>query len=475
MQYETVIGLEIHVELATETKLFCSCAADFGSAPNTQCCPVCLGLPGSLPVLNKKALEYAIMTGLALNCKIRNFSKFDRKNYFYPDLPRGYQISQLYMPLCYEGHIDIDVKEGKKTIGIWNIHLEDDAGKLIHDPAGGSSLADYNRSGVPLIEIVSAPDMSAPEEAVEFLVKLRNILRFIGVSDCKMQEGSFRADINLSVRPAGSKVLGTRTEMKNLNSFKAIARAIEAESCRQIELLKEGKQIVQETRRWDEARGISMAMRSKEELQDYRYFSEPDLLPIEIDDSWINEIKSKMPMLPDEKKRYYISHYGLPKYDTDIIVSDKKLADIFEETTKLCGKPKEVSNWIMGDLLKLLKEKSLDPGEVDFSPAHLAKLINLIDNNVINRSTARQIFEEIFTNNTDPEKYIHQHGLCMISDESSIRKIIQQVLDANPCAVNDYKTGKNKAFGFLVGQVMKELKGKADPGTVNDLLKSSLQ
>jgi aspartyl-tRNA(Asn)/glutamyl-tRNA(Gln) amidotransferase subunit B len=475
MQYETIIGLEVHVELGTESKIFCSCTTKFGGEPNTHCCPVCTGMPGTLPVLNKKVLDYSIKAGLATNCSITPYTKFDRKNYFYPDLPKAYQVSQLYMPVCQEGYIDIEVNGNSKTIGIREIHMEEDAGKLIHDPWEDCTLVDYNRCGVPLIEIVSNPDMRTAEEAIAYLTKLRTILRYIGISDCKMQEGSFRADINLSVRPIGTEALGVRTEMKNMNSFKAISRAIEMESLRQIDLLESGKKVVQETRRWDDNKDASFAMRSKENAQDYRYFPEPDLIPMEISPDWIDGIRKDLPELPDAKRSKYVKDYGLPEYDTQIITSEKKLADIFDGALAVCNKPKEVSNWIMGDLLKLVKENNQEADDVDFSPENLGKMIQLIDRGTINRNIAKKVFEKIYAEDVDPEQYIKQQGLIMVSDEDSVRKIISQVLAANTKSIEDLKNGKDKAFGFLVGQVMKELKGKADPVLVNGLLKEELQ
>lgn len=472
--YETVIGLEVHVELATKSKIFCGCTTEFGGDSNTHCCPICTGMPGTLPVLNKKVVEFAIATGLATNCTITRNTKFDRKNYFYPDLPKAYQVSQLYEPICRNGKIEIDVNGEKKTIGIHEIHMEEDAGKLIHDPWEECTLVDYNRCGVPLIEIVSEPDMRSAEEVIAYLEKLKLILQYLGVSDCKMQEGSLRADINLSVREVGAKEFGTRTEMKNMNSFKAIARAIEGERKRQIELLEEGKLVVQETRRWDDNKDTSFAMRSKEDAQDYRYFPEPDLVPVEISDEWLESIKTKQPELRDEKMLRYESEYDIPEYDAAIITSSKRLADIFEETVALCQKPKEVSNWLMVETMRLLKEHEMDPENIKFTPSNLAKLVMLIHDGKINRTVAKEVFELIFKDNIDPDEYVAAKGLLMVNDEGLLRSTIERILQENPASVADYKGGKEKAFGFLVGQTMKEMKGKADPAMINKILKEML-
>ncbi len=473
-QYETVIGLEVHVELATKTKIFCSCSTAFGGAPNTHTCPVCTGMPGSLPVLNKQVVEYAMAVGLATNCKIHQYSKFDRKNYFYPDNPQNYQISQLYLPICYEGGVEIDTPAGKKVIGIHEIHMEEDAGKLIHDEWEDCSLVDYNRSGVPLIEIVSEPDMRNADEVIAYLDKLRLIIQYLGASDCKLQEGSMRADVNLSVREVGAEKFGTRTEMKNLNSFKAVARAIEGERARQIELLEEGKQVIQETRRWDDNKEYSYAMRSKEDAQDYRYFPDPDLVPIIISDEWIQAVRDRQPELRTEKLERYKKEFDIPDYDARIITGSKKLADLFEETTAICKKPKKVANWILGETLRLLKEKDMEPEELRFSAENLAKLINLTDAGTINGSVAKEVFEVLFGEDIDPEQYVEEKGLKTVNDEGALRTVIKDVLANNPQSVSDYKGGKAKALGFLVGQTMKAMKGKADPGSVNRILKELL-
>ncbi len=473
-EYETVIGLEVHVELATKTKIFCSCPTAFGGAPNTHTCPVCTGMPGSLPVLNKKVVEYAIAVGLATNCSITRRCKFDRKNYFYPDNPQNYQISQLYLPICRNGGVEIETEGGKKTVGIHEIHMEEDAGKLIHDEWEDCSLVDFNRSGVPLIEIVSDPDMRSGEEVVAYLEKLRLIIQYLGASDCKLNEGSMRADVNLSVREAGSGEMGTRTEMKNLNSFKAIARAIEAERARQIDLLEEGKEVVQETRRWDDEKGYSYAMRSKEDAQDYRYFPEPDLVPVSISEEWLEEIRARQPEFRTEKQKRYQEEYGLPAYDAEIITGSKRLADLFEAAAELCGKPKKVSNWLMGETMRLLKERGMEPEEIRFSPVNLAKLVALAEDGTVNSTVAKEVFAQVFDEDIDPERYVEEHGLKTVNDEDALRGTVEQAIRDNPQSVEDYRGGKEKALGFLVGQVMKATKGKANPGRVNELLKELL-
>ena len=468
--YETVIGLEVHVELASKTKIFCGCSTAFGGAPNTHTCPVCTGMPGSLPVLNKQVVEYAIAVGLATNCSITQYCKFDRKNYFYPDNPQNYQISQLYLPICRNGGVEIETASGKKTIGIHEIHMEEDAGKLVHDEWEDCSIVDYNRSGVPLIEIVSEPDMRSAEEVIAYLEKLRLIIQYLGASDCKLNEGSMRADVNLSVREMGAPEFGTRTEMKNLNSFKAIARAIEGERARQIELIEEGKKVVQETRRWDDNKEYSYAMRSKEDAQDYRYFPEPDLVPIVISDEWIAQIKARQPELRTEKLERYKKEFGLPDYDAEIITGHKKFADLFEATTEICKKPKKVSNWIMGEIIRLLKENEMDPEDIKFSPVNLAKVIELADSGAINSTVAKEVFEEVFKNDIDPDKYVEEKGLKTVNDAGELRTVVEQVIKDNPQSVEDYRNGKEKAIGFLVGQTMKAMKGKANPGMVNQIL-----
>ncbi|WP_342756965.1 Asp-tRNA(Asn)/Glu-tRNA(Gln) amidotransferase subunit GatB [Kineothrix sedimenti] len=473
-QYETVIGLEVHVELSTKTKIFCGCSTAFGGAPNTHTCPVCTGMPGSLPVLNKQVLEYAIAVGLATECTITQHCKFDRKNYFYPDNPQNYQISQLYLPICRNGKVEIETEGGSKTVGIHEIHMEEDAGKLIHDEWEECSLVDYNRSGVPLIEIVSEPDMRSAEEVIAYLEKLRLTLQYLGVSDCKLQEGSMRADVNLSVREVGAKEFGTRTEMKNMNSFRAIKRAVEGERERQIDLLEAGAEVIQETRRWDDNKGESYAMRSKEDAQDYRYFPDPDLVPIRVSDEWIARIKETQPEMRAEKITRYKKEYDIPDYDIDIITGSKHMADIFERTAALCGQPKKAANWLMVETLRLLKENGMEPEDIRFSPENLAKLIGLTEEKVINSSVAKEVFEIMFDTDIDPQLYIEEKGLKTVNDEGALRRTIEEVIDANPQSVEDYRNGKEKAIGFLVGQTMKAMQGKAEPGMVNKLLKELL-
>lgn len=468
-QYETVIGLEIHVELATKTKIFCGCSTEFGGAPNTHTCPVCTGMPGALPVLNRKVAEYALAVGLATNCQINQYCSFDRKNYFYPDNPQNYQISQLHLPICHDGWVEIETEAGTKKVGIRQIHMEEDAGKLIHDEGEGCSLVDYNRSGVPLIEIVSEPDMRSADQVIACLEKLKFIIQYLGVSDCKLQEGSMRVDVNLSVREAGAKELGTRTEMKNLNSFKAIIRAIEGEKRRQIQLLEDGKRVIQETRRWDDNKGCSYAMRSKEDGQDYRYFPEPDLAPVIISDEWIAQIRAAQPEFRTEKLARYRLEYSLPQYDAEILTGSRRLAEMFEETVKLCGKPKEVSNWLMTEGMRLLKEYGKEPDDLNFSPENLAKLIDFTEKNVINRTVAKSVFEAVFKDDADPEAYVKEHGLTVVDDEGVLRKTMEELLAANPQSVADFKAGKEKAAGFIVGQTMRVMEGKADPAVVNAL------
>ena len=473
-QYETVIGLEVHVELATKTKIFCGCSTAFGGAPNTHTCPVCTGMPGALPVLNKQVVEYAAAIGLATNCEITQVCKFDRKNYFYPDNPQNYQISQLYLPIARNGYVEIEVGEQKKKIRIHEMHMEEDAGKLVHDEWDDTSLVDYNRSGVPLVEIVSEPDMRSADEVMAYLEKLRLIIQYLGASDCKLQEGSMRADVNLSVREVGASEFGTRTEMKNLNSFKAIARAIDGERQRQIDLIEAGRAVVQETRRWDDNKESSHAMRSKEDAQDYRYFPEPDLVPIVISDEWIAEIKARQPEFRTEKLERYNREFDIPRYDAEIITNSKKMADIFEATTAICGKPKKVANWLMVETLRLLKERGQEPEDICFAPEHLAKLIELTEAGTINSSVAKEVFEKIFDENVDPEKYVEEKGLKIVQDDGALEEVLKKVIADNPQAVADYKGGKEKALGALVGQTMKAMKGKANPGVVNKKLREML-
>ena len=474
-QYETVIGLEVHVELATKTKIFCSCSTEFGGAPNTHTCPVCTGMPGSLPVLNKQVVEYAMAVGLATNCSITENCKFDRKNYFYPDNPQNYQISQLYKPICTNGYVEIKGDDGeKKQVRIHEIHMEEDAGKLVHDDWNDCSLVDLNRSGVPLIEIVSEPDMRSSDEVIAYLEKLRLIIQYLGASDCKLNEGSMRADVNLSVREYGAKEFGTRTEMKNLNSFKAIARAIENERERQIDLIEAGEAVIQETRRWDDTKEYSYAMRSKEDAQDYRYFPDPDLVPIIISDEWMAEVKSKEPEFRDEKMARYISEFNLPEYDADIITLYKPLADLFEAAVQKGSAPKEASNWLMGETMRIVKDKGIEPDQVKLTGENFAKFLKLIENDVINKTVAKEVFEAIFDGGVNPEAYVEEHGLKMDNDTDGLKKIIEEVVANNPKAVADYQGGNKKAIGALVGQTMKATQGKANPQMINKILNEIL-
>ena len=474
-QYETVIGLEVHVELATKTKIFCGCSTAFGGAPNTHTCPVCTGMPGSLPVLNKQVVEYAMAVGLAANCQINQYCKFDRKNYFYPDNPQNYQISQLYKPICTNGYVEIKGDDGeKKQVRIHEIHMEEDAGKLVHDDWNDCSLVDLNRSGVPLIEIVSEPDMRSSDEVIAYLEKLRLIIQYLGASDCKLNEGSMRADVNLSVREYGAKEFGTRTEMKNLNSFKAIARAIENERERQIDLIEAGEAVIQETRRWDDTKEYSYAMRSKEDAQDYRYFPDPDLVPIIISDEWMAEVKSKEPEFRDEKMARYISEFNLPEYDADIITLYKPLADLFEAAVEKGSAPKEASNWLMGETMRIVKDKGIEPDQVKLTGENFAKFLKLIENDVINKTVAKEVFEAIFDGGVNPEAYVEEHGLKMDNDTDGLKKIIEEVVANNPKAVADYQGGNKKAIGALVGQTMKATQGKANPQMINKILNEIL-
>ncbi len=475
MEWEIVMGLEVHTELSTKTKIFCGCSTEFGGEPNSHVCEICSGMPGTLPLLNKKVVEYAIRTGVATNCTITQNTKFDRKNYFYPDLPKAYQISQLYLPICRNGYIEVKAEDGTtKKIGIHEIHMEEDAGKLIHDEFEDCTLVDYNRCGVPLLEIVSEPDFRSAGEVIEYLEKLRSILQYIGVSDCKMQEGSLRADVNLSVRPKGQSEFGTRTEMKNLNSFHAIERAIAYEAERQIELLEDGEKVTQETRRWDDNKGYSYAMRSKEDAQDYKYFPEPDLPPIEISDEQIEKIKSELPELPEQKKARYINELGLPEYDTGIITGDISLVRFFEDTVKICGTAKDAANWIMVDLMKLLNDSGTLTENIPFGADKLAKIIEMVKSNKINRGTGKKVLEKVFTDNVEPEKYVDENNLAQVTDLSAIRPVIEQVIAENEKSVSEYKAGKTQAMGYIMGQAMRALKGKAPAQEVQKILKEIL-
>ncbi len=515
MDYEVMIGLEVHVELNTKTKIFCGCSTEFGGAPNTHVCPVCSGMPGSLPVLNKEVVNKAISVGLATNCDITRNSKFDRKNYFYPDNPQNYQISQLYYPICRNGHviIEVDNPDGidpetmhtlwkdpetdskckeitesertekgkklatyKKAVRIHEIHMEEDAGKLVHDGFTDETWVDFNRSGVPLIEIVSEPDMRSAEEVVAYLEKLRETVQYLNASDCKLNEGSMRADVNLSIRKKGSTEYGTRTESKNLNSFRAIRRCIEAEIERQIEIIEDGGKVVQETRRWDDEKGYSYPMRSKEDAQDYRYFPDPDLVPLMISQEWIDNIKDNRPELRDEKKIRYKEEYGIPEYDIDLITGEKALADLFEGAVAEGADPKKASNWLMVETMRLMKEHNLDADQLKFSGSNLAKLIKLVDAKEINNAVAKEVFEKaVFLDNLDPEKYVAENNLSTKADSGELEAVVKKAIEANPKAVEDVKAGKGKAIGAIVGFVMKEMKGKCDPAEANRMIAEQLK
>ncbi|GAB6992447.1 Asp-tRNA(Asn)/Glu-tRNA(Gln) amidotransferase subunit GatB [Paenibacillus pini] len=469
-KYETVIGLEVHVELHTESKIFCGCSTEFGAPPNTHTCPICLGHPGVLPVLNRQALEYAIKAAMAINCTIADVSKFDRKNYFYPDSPKAYQISQFDQPIGENGWIDIEVNGQKKRIGITRLHLEEDAGKLTHVDGGYASLVDFNRVGTPLVEIVSEPEISSPEEARAYLEKIRAIMQYCGVSDVKMEEGSLRCDANISLRPVGQQKLGTRAELKNMNSFRGVQKGLEYEEFRQAEILDEGGVVVQETRRWDEAKGKTLTMRGKEQAHDYRYFPDPDLVKMHIDQDFKDRVRASIPELPDARKVRYAAEYGLPDYDAQVITSSKPLADFFEDSLKYTSDAKAVSNWIMGELLGYLNSNSLELSQVKITGQGLGEMIGLIDKGTISNKIAKTVFKEMLESGKLPQQIVEEKGLVQISDEGAIKSIVEQVVAANPQSVEDFKAGKQKAIGFLVGQVMKESKGKANPALVNQLL-----
>jgi aspartyl-tRNA(Asn)/glutamyl-tRNA(Gln) amidotransferase subunit B len=476
MKYETVIGLEVHAQMLTETKIFCGCSTKFGAEPNTQSCQICIGMPGVLPVLNKKALEFAVRTGLAVNCSISRYSRFARKNYFYPDLPKGYQISQFELPICEHGHLDIVLDGAVKRIGITRLHMEEDAGKNIHESAsaGNYSFVDLNRAGVPLMEIVSEPDMRSPQEAAEYMKKLRSILRYLGVCDGNMEQGSLRCDANVSLRPDGRKELGTKVEIKNINSFKFVENALDYEIMRQLKILEDGGRIIQETRLWDSVRNVTESMRGKEEAHDYRYFPEPDLVPMTVDQTWIHDIQSSLPELPDKRKERFVSAFGIPEQDADLMISEKSVADWFEEAVNLGGQPKDVSNWIKGDLMKLLNEEGKTFDECLFRPSGLVGMLKLIDNGTISGKIAKTVFEEIYRTGKDAEVVVREKGLVQITDTGAIEKAVDDIIAANPQEVDRYKAGEEKLIGFLVGQVMKTTKGKANPPMVNELLKRKL-
>ena len=474
MNYEAVIGLEVHAQMLTTTKIFCGCSTTFGNEPNSQTCQICIGMPGVLPVLNKKALEFAIRTGLATNCTISGYSRFARKNYFYPDLPKGYQISQYEQPICEHGHIEIIVDGEVKRIGITRIHMEEDAGKNIHEGAGGYSLVDLNRTGVPLMEIVSEPDLRSPKEAAEYMKKLRSIVRYLGVCDGNLEQGSLRCDANVSVRPVGQKEFGTRAEVKNINSFRYVEKAIEYEIKRQIKIIEDGGKVVQETRLWDANKNITESMRSKEEAHDYRYFPDPDLVPITVEQNWIDEIKASLPELPDAKSHRFVADLGLPEYDAHLLSSERETAEWFEGTVIAGGQPKAVSNWIMGDLMKLLNEDNKSIENCLIKPPQLAGMLKLIDEGLISGKIAKTVFDEMYKTGKDAAEIVREKGLVQISDSSEIEKIVDEIIARNPKEVERFKTGDEKLIGFFVGQAMKASKGKANPQMLNDLLTKKL-
>ncbi|BBB92378.1 MAG TPA: Asp-tRNA(Asn)/Glu-tRNA(Gln) amidotransferase subunit GatB [Methylomusa anaerophila] len=477
MKYETVIGLEVHSELKTQSKIFCGCSTKFGSEQNTNVCPVCLGLPGVLPVINEKVVEFAVRAGLALNCNILPFSKFDRKNYYYPDLPKNFQTSQYDLPIAVNGYLEIEVNGEPKRIGITRVHMEEDAGKLVHAGTivkSDYALVDYNRTGVPLVEIVSEPDIRTPEEAKAYLEKLKSILQYIDVSDCKMEEGSLRCDANISLRPAGSTTLGTKAEIKNLNSFRAVQRGLEYEQERQAEVLDDGGRIIQETRSWDEARGVTLSLRSKEQAHDYRYFPEPDLVPIVVDPAWVDDIRASLPELPDARKARLMANYGLSSYDAETITASREMADYYDEIVKKGAEAKVAANWLMGEVSKHLNAAACSVAECPVSPENLAGLISLIDKGTISGKIAKTVFEDMWESSKDAETIVKEKGLLQISDEGAIIAIVEAVIAANPQSVADYQAGKDRAIGFLVGQVMKQTKGRANPDLVNKLLKERM-
>ncbi|HCC68380.1 MAG TPA: Asp-tRNA(Asn)/Glu-tRNA(Gln) amidotransferase GatCAB subunit B [Nitrospiraceae bacterium] len=474
MKYEAVIGLEIHAQLLTDSKMFCGCSTKFGSEPNTQTCPICIGMPGVLPVMTKKALEFVIKTGLAINCTVSPYSRFARKNYFYPDLPKGYQISQYELPICEKGYVDIIVDGEAKRIGITRVHMEEDTGKNIHEDSGNYSFVDLNRSGVPLMEIVTEPDIRSPQEATEFMKKLRAVLRYLRVCDGNMEQGSLRCDANVSVRPAEQKEFGVKTEIKNMNSFKFVEKALEYEIKRQIKVLTDGGKIVQETRLWDPGRAITEPMRSKEEAHDYRYFPEPDLVPIEVDILWVEQLKAGLLELPDAKRERFVRQYGLPEYDADLLTTERAIADWFEDAVKAGGNPKSVSNWMMVELMRLLNEDSKSIEECPVKPKQLADMLKLIEDGTISGKIAKAVFEDMYRRGRDAEDIVRDKGLTQISDTTAIEKAVDEAIAKNPKEVTRFKAGEEKLIGFFVGQVMKLTKGKANPQMVNEMLKKKL-
>lgn len=479
MKYESVIGLEVHAELKTKTKIFCGCSTEFGADPNTHVCPVCLGLPGVLPVLNKEVLHFAVKAGLALHCDILPFSKFDRKNYYYPDLPKNFQTSQFDLPICLNGYVDIEVGGKQRRIHLTRIHMEEDAGKLVHSGStidtSDSSCVDYNRTGVPLIEIVSEPDIRSGEEARAYLEKLRSILQYLGVSDCRMEEGSMRCDANISIRPVGSETLGTKTEIKNINSFSGVQKGIEYEAVRQAQILEEGGTIQQATRGWEEAKGITVLQRIKEGSSDYRYFPEPDLIPIEVSSEYIEEVRRELPELPDVRKERFKTEFGLSDYDSSLLTADKATADYFEAVVQEGIDAKTVSNWILGEIAKKLNEEGISIEHIPVTPTSLAALLRLIQGGTISGTMAKQVLPEMWSTQKSADEVVKEKGLVQITDTNALEEIVQKIIDANPQSVADYQAGKKKAIGFLVGQIMKETKGRANPGLVNQLLQQKLQ
>jgi aspartyl-tRNA(Asn)/glutamyl-tRNA(Gln) amidotransferase subunit B len=479
MDYEAVIGLEVHAEMLTRSKIFCGCSAQFGAPPNENTCPLCLGLPGVLPVLNRRVVEFAIKAGLAAQCTIAPVSRWARKNYFYPDLPKGYQISQYELPICVGGRIDIEVDGQPMVVRLTRIHMEEDTGKNIHDQHGDASLVDYNRSGVPLLEIVSEPDLRSPAEAGAYLRKLRAILQYLEVCDGNMEEGSFRCDANVSVRPRGTATLGTKAEVKNMNSFRAVERALEYEIARQIDLVRSGDRVGQETRLWDADREVTRSMRSKESAHDYRYFPEPDLLPLEIPDAWITEIRAALPELPDARRERFVRAYGLPPYDAEVLTARKDVADYFEAAVRAHPNAKAISNWIMGEVLRVIRDRKLDAALVitdwPVAPEQLAGLVRLIDDATISGKIAKSVFEQMLATGAAADRLVAEQGLSQVTDEGAIDAAIAAVLEANPAKVAEYRGGKDKLFGFFVGQVMKATQSKANPQKVNELLKQRLE
>ena len=474
MEFEPVIGLEVHAQLLTKTKIFCGCSTKFGAAPNSAACPVCLGMPGVLPVLNRKVVEFAIRMAIATNCRVNPENVFARKNYFYPDLPKGYQISQYASPLAEDGHIDVELNGRKKRIGIIRIHMEEDAGKLLHDEYNPWSYVDLNRTGVPLIEIVSAPDIRGAEEASAYLKRLHEILVYLEICDGNMEEGSFRCDANVSLRPRGQQAFGTRAELKNMNSFRNVQRALEYEIKRQQYILESGGTIVQETRLWDDSQGATFSMRSKEEAHDYRYFPDPDLVPVAVDEAWVEEIRRDLPELPLEKRERFVRDYAIPPYDAGVLTASRALGDYFEEVVRLSGRPKIAANWVMGDILRLLNEQKRDIRDCPVNPESLAEMIRLIEDGTISGKMAKDVVEEMYKTGKKPKAIIEEKGLVQITDEGAVAEAIRKAIAANPAQLAQYRSGKDKVFGFFVGQVMKATGGKANPAQLNELLKAKL-